>query len=136
MKTLLHLAGLLLLLPLLGCSSDQNSNRSQAMKPREFRVSLQAPDGGWSVQIQRVAQVGEEIWVLAQLQRSSGMAIQAITEVEDSVSAEAPPLPERVFVSGKTWGWENEQSYEFVPTLDPLLEQVEVNGVVLWGRAE
>lgn len=113
---------------IMGCAERNEPQNTQEaipednMQNREIQISLQAPDAGWSVQIEEVYLMDQEIWVLAQLHRQEGMAAQMITTVSDSVIVEAPNWPVKVFILGKTWGWENEEPYEFLENDDNFID--------------
>ena len=86
-----------------------------AATPLCIPVALRAPDASWRVSIQEVREVGGEYWVLAHLERSPGaMGIQVITTVRDEVSVQAPAKPLKVFATGKTWKWKNDEDMTFV----------------------
>lgn len=91
-------------------------------------VSLQVPDTTWSIQIRGVFELEEEIWVVAELfQKPNAMGAMMITTVTDSIPLTLPDLPQKTFVIGKTWKWENEEEVSFVEgwnALSPKLEGV------------
>ncbi len=86
-------------------------------------IRVTVPDGGWRLRVERVVEVGAEVWVLAQLRREPVPAIQVISEIEAAVPVAVPPTKLRVFVAGKTWAWPNKEPYEFVPSLEAVLSQ-------------
>ena len=86
-----------------------------ATTPLTVSVALKVPDAAWRVSIQEVREVGGEYWVLAHLERSPGaMGIQVITTVRDEVSVQAPAKPVKIFATGKTWKWKNDEDVTFV----------------------
>jgi len=91
---------------------------------REFSVEMMVPDMGWKIEIREICRVGDELWVISILEREPGMAAQMMATVSDSVRVFAPDLPTKVFVSGKTWEWENTESYVFVENLDEVKEKL------------
>ena len=104
---------------------------------REITVEIQAPDGGWSISIEKVYRVEEELWVISRLQRSPGMAIQQITTVSDRVEVAAPThLTVRHWILGKTWNWENETDARFISSLDSLEEALQDAQLIYEGGPE
>jgi len=103
------------------------------MKKQTIVVSLQAPDSAWSVRIEEVHRVGDELWALSKLSRRPGPALQVITTVTDSVELTAPALPVRHFVYGKTWGWRSHAPYTFIRGREEIADQLAV-GEKVWTR--
>jgi len=85
------------------------------------------------VQIEEVWQLPKEIWVIARVARSEGMAAQMINTVEDSVEVLAPDLPQKIFIVGKTWGWENKVDYTFADSMESVKEKMG-EGELLYER--
>ena len=78
-------------------------------------VELTVPDATWSVVIEEVHQVQNELWVIATVSQDPDiMGAQVISTVEASLEIEVPDLPIRYFVIGKTWTWDNAEPYAFV----------------------
>ena len=103
---------------------------------RAITVSVQAPDSAWSLAIRKVVEVGEEIWVVAELKRPDGMVgASVITDLEASVKVAAPDLPLKVFVVGKTWNWGGEDGYTYVKSGDELPGELG-KGKVLFQRMQ
>jgi hypothetical protein len=116
-----------LFLSLLGCAGKQ--------PVREISIQMETPDGGWSISIVEAYRVGDEIWVISELSRASGMAVQAITSVSDRIRLEAPDLPVRHFVIGKTWGWTGEEAVTYIEDLSEVADRLE-RGTLLYRRPE
>jgi hypothetical protein len=101
-----------------GCESDGQDRakepQQEAPVPDENRtisVELTVPSPAWSVSIEKIWIVQDEVWVLARAKRKEGvMAAQVITTVRDSVPVSAPPGPKKVFVYGKTWKWDSDEN--------------------------
>ena len=105
-----------------------------AAAPLCIPVALKAPDASWRVSIQEVREVGGEYWVYARLERSPGaMGIQVITTVRDEVSVQAPAKPVKVFATGKTWKWKNDEDVSFLGGRDELPAAFE-KGRVIYER--
>ncbi len=116
----------LLLLCTVGCDSDE----------KDVTVRLAVPDTTWTVVIEEVHKIGNELWVIASVaQDPDMMGAQVITTVEDSLTLAAPDLPVKFFVIGKTWNWENEESYNFIESLDKIEEELK-SGKLLYKKME
>ena len=116
----------LLLLCTVGCDSDE----------KEVTVRLAVPDTTWAVAIEEIHKIGNELWVIASVaQDPDMMGAQVITTVEDSLKLAAPDLPVKFFVIGKTWNWENEESYSFIESLDKIEEELK-SGKLLYKKME
>lgn len=114
-------AGLLLLT---SCSEVPKPVAPGAIIPSATKtIRVTVPDGGWRLRVERVVEVGAEVWVLAELRREPGPAVQMISEIEAAVPVALPPTKLRVFVDGKTWAWPNKEPYDFVPSLEPVVRQ-------------
>jgi len=112
------LLGMALLLG--GCSfPGQTPDREPPEEPmdeRELNLSLKVPDSAWSLNIRRVYEGEEKLYLVARAERDPDvMGAQVITTVRDSVSVLAPDdLPVQVIIEGKTWEWDNEEGYMFI----------------------
>jgi len=105
-------------------------------KEREISVSLKAPDGAWKLSIEEVRQVKEGIWVLAKVSREQGaMGIQMITTLKDKVKIEAPDLPVKTFVVGKTWNWKNTEPVKFIKSRKQIAKDFDA-GKLLFKKTE
>lgn len=87
----------------------------RSAEPARETVELQVltPDAGWEFRVREVRETPQEVWVWADLERRSGPAAQQLTTVSATVDLPAGK-PRRVFVTGKTWAWPNDEPYEFV----------------------
>lgn len=96
-------------------------SEADAMTERTVTVELDAPSPLWSIQIRAVRQVGDELWVLSDLNQRDGMGAMVITTVSDERTVEADDdLPVKHFVTGKTWNWENEGEMTFIDDADQM----------------
>ena len=96
--------------------------RGEEADVKEITVKLTVPDGGWSISIQKVYRVEDELWALSRVSRREGMAIQVISKVSDSVSVKTEDLPVKHIVLGKTWRWKKEEPYTFVSDFEEVDE--------------
>jgi len=86
-------------------------------------LTVTVPEGGWHLRIERIFERENEVWILAQLQHTTGPSSQMIQTVQATLPTGLPAKPQRVFIAGKTWKWANQEPYEFVPTLSDVIKQ-------------
>jgi hypothetical protein len=123
MKTLQLATGIFVLLLHLPAVHGDDKSMSH-----EIKVSMKAPDGGWSLSIDEVFRVDDKYWVIATAKRAPGAATAAISTITDSVSIDGPALPSRVFILGKTWNWKGREPYEFLADRSRLDRQMKAVG--------
>lgn len=106
--------------------------------PAPVRVAVTVPSGGWTLKIGKVYEVGDEIWVLAEVRNSGGIAVQVISNLE----ATAPVRPAagqkvRTFVGGATWNWRDPDAgaVEFVDDLQAIDKKAKEAGGRLLHKA-
>ncbi|MEW6615726.1 MAG: hypothetical protein AB1401_09705 [Thermodesulfobacteriota bacterium] len=88
---------------------------------KEITVKLIVPDSAWTIAIDEVHKVGNELWVISTVSRDPKMiGMQVISAVETSLQLAAPDLPIKHFVIGKTWGWKNKEPYTFIKNLKEI----------------
>jgi zinc protease len=92
---------------------------------QSITVSVTVPDLAWRVQIEEIAVVGNEVWVVSRVDRAASMAGQVITTVRDTVNVIAPALPLKHFILGKTWHWQNPEPYVFVQDKSEIAVQLQ-----------
>jgi len=81
----------------------------------EIAVELTVPDAAWKVTIDEVYRVGDELWVISTIFRDPDvMGVQVISTVRASLKLDAPELPVKHFVTGKSWDWQNHEPYVFI----------------------
>jgi len=75
---------------------------------RSIEVSLTLPGSGYRYHIQEVRQVGDELWLLTQIE-PKGIGTTAITTAKAKVDVKVPATLAkarmRQLVAGKTWSW-------------------------------
>lgn len=76
-------------------------------------LSVTTPEAGWEFRVRQVWEMPSEVWVWAHLRRPEGPAAQMLSTVEAAVRVPTGK-PRKVFVTGKTWKWENDEPYAFV----------------------
>ena len=87
--------------------------REPASKKEPVELSVLTPDAGWEFRVREVRETAQEVWIWAELKRRPGPAAQQLTTVTATVAL-APDKERKIFVTGKTWHWPNEEPYEFV----------------------
>ena len=92
----------------------------------EISVKLAVPDSAWTLSIDEIHTVKEELWVVSSVSRDPDlMGAQVISMTQDTVKISAPVLPVKYFVIGKTWNWENEEPYTFITDLKPIEQDLQ-----------
>jgi hypothetical protein len=88
-------------------------------------VQLTVPDAAWTIAIDEIYRVANELWVISTLRRTGDLSAQVISTVRDSVEICAYGVVVKHFVVGKTWHWENEEPYVFLHDLDGIEAQLQ-----------
>jgi hypothetical protein len=102
----------------------------------ELEVRVTVPDTTWTVAIEEVYEVGDELWVISAVsQNTEIMGAQVISTVRDSLKLTAPDLPVQYYVTGKTWGWENEEPYTFIESLQSIEQELK-SGRLVYRKSE
>jgi hypothetical protein len=117
--------GLLMILGLLlvSCAGATGFAESSNAPPMPKYIAVKVPDAGWRLRVEHVVELDAEVWVLAQLSRAPGPAAQMIQQARAEIPITLPEKNLRVFVAGKKWGWSNEETYEFVASLDEVIRR-------------
>ena len=119
-----------LLLALLSCTTALGADK------KEITVKLTVPDGAWTIVIDRVHEVKDELWVISTVSRDPNvMGTQVISMARASVKLAARDLPVKHFVTGKTWGWKNKEPYTFIKNLKQIKKELR-SGKRLYRRAK
>lgn len=133
---LLIAAGWFLVNPTLLLSSpiDQDcvheSLKDDAEGKREVRVHCQAPATNYAMQITAVWRVGDELWVVSQIEKKGDFGGQAITPIDDAVKVKADEkLAVKHYIAGKTWNWWDGVEAEFIDSQAALLKQMKKDKV-------
>ena len=68
-------------------------------KEKEITVDLTVPDTSWSIIIDEVKKVNDELWVISTVsQNRDMMGAQVISNIQASVKIKAPDLPLKIFI--------------------------------------
>lgn len=88
-----------------------------------LRVSVQAPNPCWTIEIKTVYSTDEELLVVSELMppAQEQNCIQIVGQVEDEVSLQAPTYRVKHFILGRSWdtrrdssGWGPEADYVYL----------------------
>jgi hypothetical protein len=115
------------------------ADAEEKAKSHKLSVEFSVPDPLHKGGITEVRQVGKELWVRVDVRKEKGIAPSVIGKVKDSVTVDAPDLPVKYFVFGKTWGWKNEEKgITFLKDLDDKervkLEKAFAGGKVVYQK--
>ncbi len=97
-----------------------------AADEHEISVELRVPDSTWSIHIDRVYQVGEELWVVSTVSQDPNlMGAMVISTVKSSIKLPVEDIPVKYYVLGKTWNWENDEPYIFLKDLSVIKKELD-----------
>jgi heat shock protein HslJ len=97
------------------------SSSNEGADDKEITVKLTVPDLTWTVSIDEIRKVDDELWVISSVSQNPDiMGAQVISTVQASVKVTVPDLPVKYFITGKTWGWENPEPYTFITDLKQI----------------
>ena len=103
---------------------------------KEITVKLTVPDAAWTLTISEVHMVGNELWVISTVSQNPDlMGAQVISTVQASLRLEAPDLPMKYFIIGKTWNCKNEEPYTFIKDLNQIEKELK-SGKLLYKAAK
>jgi hypothetical protein len=151
MKTILLLLGFFILtgcrepheMPQTGGSNptllpEMSQRGDQNMQKQTIKISVQVPDSAWNLNIREIYQTSENLVVIAYVERPPDvMGAQAITTLTDEVTVPAltPELPVKIYILGKTWGWENEEPYLFIRNRSEIAESLD-DALKIYSQSE
>jgi hypothetical protein len=97
-------------------------------------VTCTVPSSGWTLEVDEVRRVGDELWVLSRLTAPQGMALTVISTVTASIPVDAPVLPVKQFMTGKTWKWKNDEPITFIKDRADIAAEFDA-GVLVYSKA-
>lgn len=101
--------------------SLEKKQTTDPIKSDPIRVTMDAPDAGWRIQIDQIYRTAGQLIVISNLTRTAETAAQVITAVSDSVNLPTPiTLPVRHYILGKTWNWGDTGDYQFLKSIDEI----------------
>lgn len=83
--------------------------KDDTMKKHDLKVTFATPTPGFVATITEARVVGKELWVKVDLTPPDGIVRQVMSKVTAEKAVEAPDLPVKYAVFGKTWKWKNEE---------------------------
>lgn len=102
---------------------------------RTYQIKLNAPTPAWSVKIESVYVVGQEIWVICRLaEKQGGMVAQVITPISDSVKLTLPDISPEYYVIGPQMGPE-QPGVQFIDSLGAINEGLKA-GEKVWPQGD
>jgi hypothetical protein len=109
---------------------------ASAAEDKENMVKLSVPDAAWTIVIDEVHKVGNELWVIAIASRNTDLMVaQVISTVQASLKLDAPELPMKYFIIGKTWDWKNAEPCTFINDMKQIEKKVKA-GQLLYRAAK
>lgn len=93
------------------------------MKKHELKVEFATPNPSWKATISEARVVGKELWVKVDVASAGGIAIQVIGKAKAEATVEAPDLPVKYGVFGKTWNWKDDDAPKNVVFVDELSKE-------------
>jgi len=121
---------MILLLALVLCTTAAGADE------KEITVKMTVPDTAWTIAIDEVHKIGNELWVISIVSRNPDtMGAQVISTVQASLKLAAPDLPLKYFVIGKEWDWKNEAPYTFIKNLKQIEKELK-SGKLLFKAAK
>ncbi len=113
--------------------SDELMSGDVKITERAYEIKLQAPTPAWSVKIESVYVVGDEIWVISKLsEKKDGMFAQVITEISDSVKLTLPEISPTYYVIGPQIG-PDQVGVVFIDSLGEIEEGLKT-GEKVWPK--
>lgn len=107
------------MLGLLLCAASVNA------ADKDISVKLTVPDTTWSIAINEVHKVGNQLWVISTVSHNPDMiGAQVISIVQASLRLATPDLPVKIFIIGKTWNWENSEPCTFINDLEEIEKEL------------
>lgn len=83
--------------------------KDDKMKKHELKVKFATPTPGYKATVSEVRVVGKELWAKVDVTAPDGIVAQVISSTTAEAAVEAPDLPVKYAVFGKTWKWKNEE---------------------------
>ena len=121
---------LILLSILLFCTATLGAEK------KEITVEVTVPESAWTIAIDEVHEVNNELWVVSTVSRDPNiMGAQVISLVRASVKLAVRDLPVKHFVLGKTWSWKSKEPYTFIKNFKQIEKEVK-SGKLLYRKSE
>lgn len=99
-------------------------------------VKLTVPDSAWTIDIDEVHKVKNELWVISTLSRDPDVVgAQVVSTAMARVRLEAPDLPIKRFVIGEACRRKDKESHTFIKNLKEIQKALK-SGKLLYRRAK
>jgi len=110
---------------------------SAQAEERKVKVQFDTPATNYGVQIQRVYEVEDTLWVVSKVLKHGDFGGAAITRVSDEVTVDADaevPIVHKVI--GKSWGWgDDSKTLQYVKSADALEKSLkDASAKLIWQR--
>ncbi|MBV6625971.1 MAG: hypothetical protein KI793_24075 [Rivularia sp. (in: Bacteria)] len=89
-------------------------------KERTITVEVEVPSAGYDIEIQDVYAVENELWVVSRLEEENSSAPKTTVRVSDRIVLNAPDIPVRHYVIGKTVSNSFNEQYEFINSREQI----------------
>lgn len=117
-----------------GAAFAASAGIAEDQKVHKLSVSFSTPNPSWKASITAVREVGKELWVRVDATSAGGIALDGLGKTKAEATVSGPDLPVKYVVSGKTWGWKNnEKGVVFLHDL-PEKERAEVEKAFAAGK--
>jgi hypothetical protein len=95
------------------------------------KIAINAPATNYAIKIVEIRKVGGELWVLSKVEKKGDFGGGAITKVSDQVEIPKQGLPLKHFVAGKSWGWEDPKTVNYLPG-EAMTDEKWAEGTPVW----
>jgi hypothetical protein len=103
-------------------------------KERTITAEVEAPSGGYNLEIQDVYAVNNELWVISRLEEENPNAPKAIVRVSDRIVINAPDIPVRQYIVGDRPSGSFNEQYTFISNREQIDSQLEA-GKQLYNKS-
>lgn len=102
-------------------------------KERTITAEVEAPSGGYNLEIQGVYAVNNELWVVSQLKEENPNAPKTTVRVSDRIVINAPDIPVRQYIIGQPPTGSFNEQYTFINSREQIDSQL-ANGKQLYSK--
>lgn len=102
-------------------------------KERTITAEVEAPSGGYNLEIQGVYAVNNELWVVSQLKEENPNAPKTTVRVSDRIVINAPDIPVRQYIIGQPPTGSFNEQYTFINSREQIASQL-ANGKQLYSK--
>ena len=112
--------------------------RFSSAEPQQIHVGFSVPASNYKVKIQKVYQVGDEVWVVSKV-TSDGFGLQVISTAGDDITLDEKVDGKVIHkVLGKSWNWgKDTDTVHYVEDAKAFKDELEKRDAkVIWQRKE